>query len=226
MFEDKVQNILDRKAETEKLLKQLRDIYEPYERWTSDSKRDSIFYVDIRIDHIEKAEYMAKDYLRKILENLELSNRLRGQKCETVEQLAELVKGTTIDDFYAAAVQYIPHNKYKDYEFFTAKTGSEYTKMQYTESRVHYRKLELILNCLWLLNNEQPIDRELSQKIYKLAEDGKTFVFLGCKVTNYKNGNLKINFSDVKLFEEFKSRFNNALEEAKREYERKQNEKE
>ena len=68
--------------------------------------------------------------------------------------------------------------------------------------------------------------QELSQKVYKLAEDGKTFVFLGCKVTNYKNGNLKINFSDVKLFEEFKSRFNKALEEAKREYERKQNEKE
>lgn len=226
MFEDKVQNILDRKAETEKLLKQLRDIYEPYERWTSDSKRDSIFYVDIRIDHIERAEQMAKEYLRKILENKELVNRMRGKECKTVEQLAELITSTTIDDFYAAAVQYIPYNKYKDYEFFSAKTGNEVTKMQYTETKVHYRKLELILNCLWLLSHDQPIEQELNQKIYKLAEDGKTFVFLGCKVTNYKNGNLKINFSDVKLFEEFKSRFNKALEEAKREYERKQNEKE
>jgi len=204
MLEVEIQNILDRKAETEKLLKQLHDIYEPYQRWTSDSKRDSIFYVDIRIDCIEKAEHLAKEYLRKLLQNRELDSRLRGQKCETVEQLAELIKGTTIDDFYFSAVQYLSYNR-KEFEI---------GNMEYKESRVHYRKLELILNCLWLLSHDQPIDRELSQKIYKLAEDGKTFVFLGCKVTNYKNGNLKIKFSDSELFNNFSERFNKALKEA------------
>lgn len=200
MFEVEIQNILNRKTETEKLLKQLHEIYEPYNRWTSDSKRDSIFYVDIRIDHIEKADQLAKEYLRKLLQNRELDSRLRGQKCETVEQLAELIKGTTIDDFYFSAVQYLSYNR-KEFEI---------GNMEYKESRVHYRKLELILNCLWLLSHDQPIDRELSQKIYKLAEDGKTFVFLGCKVTLYKNSNLKIKFSDSELYKNFEDNFNKA----------------
>lgn len=203
MFENEVQGILNRQAETENLLKELHNIYEPY-HWGS--KRDSIFYVDIRIDHPEKPEHIAKEYLRQILQNRELGERLRGQKCDTVNELAELIQGTSINDFYISMTKYLSHcYNPKEYEI---------GNMEYRESRVHDRKLELILNCIWLLDHSEPIDREMSRKIYKLAENGETFIFLGCKVTRYKNGNLKIKFTNAKLFSSFEDRFNKALKKA------------
>lgn len=89
--------------------------------------------------------------------------------------------------------------------------------MEYSENRIYPRNLERILNCIWLLDHEEPINQETSNKIYKLAENGETFVFQGCKVTRYKNGNLKIKFSDDTLFKKFEDNFNKALKKANEE---------
>ena len=210
MFESEVQNILFKRQNTLKLIDELNKIYAPYEY--GKELYNQAYNIGFRIDGHCTVTNKAREDIRNILEYLDIPVKA-GYNAD-IETLAKEVTATTIDDFYFSVVRYFPNNKYKDYEFFTVKEGNELTKMQYTETGVHERKLILILNCLWLLDNDAPMDYETRNKIYKLATDGKTFVFKGCKVTRYKNGNLKIMFSSDKLFKEFETRFKKALEQA------------
>jgi len=219
MFENEVEQIFLKRKNSLELIEKLESIYKPFEY--GGEKYNDFFGIDYRVCGTYTIETKAMEAMKNILQYRELRNKTSNKT--TLEELAEVIKATTIDDFYLSMVYYFPYNKDKEYEFFTAKTGDKITKMQYTETKIYWRKLQLILNCIWLLNHEEPTTHEVNNKLYKMAENGETFIFAGCKVTNYKNGNLKIQFSDAKIFEEFKTRFNKALEQAKKDYEREQN---
>ena len=201
MFESEVQNILNKRQNTLELIEKLNAIYAPYEY--GKEKYNQAYGISYRIDGACTITNRAKEDIRNLLQYLDIA--VKADYNADIEELAKVVTATAIDDFYFSMVQYFPNNKYKDFEI---------GNLQYTETGVHERKLILILNCLWLLENDAPMDYETRNKIYKLAENGKTFVFKGCKVTRYKNGNLKIMFSSDKLFKEFETRFKIALEQA------------
>ena len=210
MFENEVEQIFLKRKNSLELIEKLESVYKPFEY--GGEKYNDFFGIDYRVCGTYTIETKAMEAMKNILQYRELRNKT-GNKT-TLEELAEVIKATTIDDFYLSMVYYFPYNKNKEWEL---------SKMQYTEKRIYWRKLQLILNCIWLLTHEEPTTQEVNNKLYKMSENGETFIFAGCKVTNYKNGNLKIQFSDAKIFEEFKTRFNKALEQAKKDYEREQN---
>lgn len=205
MFDKEIEIILHQHKTSLELLEKLHEIYNPYTY--SGGKRNEIFYLDIRIEDPRNVETRTRQALNDIFTHNEISPRRNTIKGEvrTIEELAESVRNLSIKDFYFSAVEYFPCNNNKGYTL---------DNMLYTETRVHWRKLQLILNCIWLLDHDQPIDREIKNKIYKLSENGETFIFSGCKVTNYKNGNLKIQFSNKELFTRFQNNFNEALKVA------------
>ena len=207
MFEKEVESILLKQKNSLELIEQIESIYKPYEY--GQPKYNDAFSIDFKICSPYQVKVRAKEEMKNILQYREI--RIKADNNATIEELAEIVKNTTIDDFYFNMVEYFPYNNNKEWEL---------SKMQYTEKRVHWRKLQLILNCIWLLNHEEPTTREINNKIDKMSENGETFIFCGCKVTNYKNGNLKIQFSDAKIFEEFHTRFDAAYDKAVKEYER------
>lgn len=208
MFENEIEIILNQHKNSKDLLEKLHEIYKPFD--ICGGKRNEIFYLDIRIERTENVETRTRQALNDIYTHNEISPRINAKTgVRTIEELAESIKNLSIKDFYFSMVEYFPYNNNKEYTL---------ENMLYTETRVHYRKLQLILNCIWLLEHDQPIDREIKSKIYKLSEKGETFVFSGCKVTNYKNGNLKIQFSNKEIFKQFQKHFNEALKLAEQKY--------
>jgi hypothetical protein len=202
MFESEVKSIMIKYKNTLDLIEKLQTIYKPYE----DEKKEDILSIDFyKLKRPYALELEVKEKLENILRFKELPIKADTQHI-CIEELAKIVTDTTIDDFYNATVRYFPHNSYVHYEL---------KNMEYSENRIYPRNLERILNCIWLLDHKEPINEEKSSKIYKLAENGETFVFQGCKVTRYKNGNLKIKFSDDTLFKKFEDNFNKALQKVK-----------
>lgn len=204
MFESEVQNMLAKYKNTLELIEKLSAIYKPYE----ENKKNDVFSIDFyKLKRPYALELEVKEKLENILRFKELPIKADVQNI-SIAELADIITQTTIEDFYNATVRYFPHNNYLHYEL---------KNMEYSENRIYPRNLERILNCIWLLDHEEPINQETSNKIYKLAENGETFVFQGCKVTRYKNGNLKIKFSDDTLFKKFEDNFNKALKKANEE---------
>lgn len=69
----------------------------------------------------------------------------------------------------------------------------------------------LILNCIYLLDNPEPITKEQEYKILNALDKNTTFIFNGCKVTLFKNDRLIIKFSSSELFERFQDKVNQAI---------------
>lgn len=208
MFENEVTTILNQQKNSIELLEKLHEIYKPYEY--SGSKRNEIFYLDIRLENPDNVEHRTYEALNDIYRQNQLTpiNSI-GEK-RTIEKLAEEIKNITIKDFFFSVCRYFPYgNNSKDYTF---------NNMTYAETRTHYKKVILILNCIWLLEHTEPVNHEIKQKLYRLSENGETFIFSGCKVTHYKNGNLKIQFSNKKLFTKFQAEFQEALKIAELKY--------
>lgn len=204
MFEKEVNTILEKEKNTIELINKLNEIYKPYDY--NGAKKNDIFYIDIRIESIHSIQQKTIEQLKNLLifNDLKFTYNYR----ETKENILNLIKKVDIDYFYYSVVYYFPYNNTKDYEI---------ANMIYKENRVNTSKLKLILNCIWLLSHDEIMSDEISNKIYQMTKDGKTFIFDGCKVTRYKNQNLKIEFSNKEKFEQFKNRFNRALEKAKEE---------
>ena len=199
MFEEKIQKILEKRANTEKMLIELNKIYGEYEK--NDRTNDNLFWVNTRIPVIKEADRYAKKSLVQILQGHELPNPFNDGYCNTkntVNEMVEYIKNITIKDFYKTITRWNYYN------------NQNFNNNEYTDTRVYPESLIKILNCLWLENHPEPMDNELTNKIYKKATAGETFIFLNNKVTRYKNGNLKIKFGDLKLFEQFKNNFNEA----------------
>lgn len=201
MFEKEVNTILEKEKNTIELINKLNEIYKPYDY--SGSKKNDIFYIDVRIESIHSVQQKTIEQLKNLLifNDLKFTYNYR----ETKENILNLIKKVDIDYFYYSVVYYFPYNNTKDYEI---------TNMIYKENRVNTSKLKLILNCIWLLSHDEIMSDETAHKIYKLSKDGKTFIFDGCKVTRYKNQNLKIEFSNKDTFNKFQERFNKALKRA------------
>ena len=207
MFENEANRIINCYYNSIELIRALNTMYAPYEY--HGRKYGQIFDIGFRLVHEDSILNRAKEALKHILQYQEL--RYRGDNQESLEEMADIIKATTIDDFYYALVEYIPNNSSKDYEIDEVKI--------YKENRVYSNRLLLILNCLWLLDNDEPIDSETRNRIYKISENGETFVFMNCKVTRHKNGNLKIVFSDNELYKRFRFKFDEALNKAIKVYE-------
>lgn len=204
MFEKEVNTILEKEKNTIELINKLNEIYKPYDY--NGAKKNDIFYIDVRFESIHSVQQKTIEQLKNLL----IFNDLKfAYNCrETKENILNLIKKVDIDYFYYSVVYYFPYNNTKDYEI---------ANMIYKENRVNTSKLKLILNCIWLLSHDEIMSDETAHKIYKLSKDGKIFIFDGCKVTRYKNQNLKIEFSNKDTFNKFQERFNKALKRAEEE---------
>lgn len=199
MFEQEIEHIMNLHKESIKLLKKLHSVYNDYD--FGGTKRDEIYYLNIKIESVENVENRTREYLNDILKNRNFQTPSLYADKRTIEQIIQDTKKVTIDDFYYNLVRYIPrgHIKY------------DLSNMIYTEDKVNYSSLGLILDCIYLLGEKEPMPRDLYNNATKRAKSGEPFLFKGCKITHYKNGNLKIQFSNAKLFSDFEDNFNKAL---------------
>ena len=213
MFENEVKRIMNCYYNSIDLINGLNAIYAPYEY--KGRLYGQIFDIGFRLVSEHSILNKAKEALKYTLSYNELRARIANDV--SIEELADYVKNTNINDFYYALVEYIPSRNKNVYSYSLGNN-------EYKENRVHTSKLLLILNCLWLLDNDDVIDTETRNRIYKLSENGETFVFMDCKVTRHKNANLKIVFSNDTLFKRFKMKFDTALTDATRDFEEKNKE--
>lgn len=202
MFKEQVNTILNKQKNSIELLTKLHEVYNDYD--LGGTKRDDIFYLDIRIERLCNIESRTRQELQNILthNDINLINYIDAQKAP-IEEITNTIKNITIKDFYFSVVKYFPYNSNKDYTL---------GNMTYTENRTSWQKLCLILNCIWLLSHDDIISDDVRRAIYKMSNKGETFIFNGCKVTHFKNNNLKIQFSDKELFRNFEKHFREALE--------------
>ena len=208
MFENETQKILNCYKESSKVLKKLHDIVKPYEY--NQPKHDNVFYTIIPSLHsFNSLEYDVHRALSNILSNHNI-RRIPGGKPTyyysdtkiTINQHIKNIKSITIDDFYYNALYYETYNAFRGYD----RQSITIDKNIYEDKRAGQDGMYLILNCIWLLDNPEPITWEQRQAIWQALKNSNTFIFKGCKVTSYNNGRLIVKFSDSELFTRFKNK--------------------
>lgn len=212
MFENQVNEIIEKYNNS---LKYIAELEELEKKWN-----DIPTHIYLRYESKYDIDRFAVDSLRGIISTQDIIHTINPIKFQkehypTVEELQQKILSIGIDDLYFNLVYYFPVNSRLKYTF---------SNMEYKEDNVHYSKLYLIAHILWLYNHSEELSKQVESTLYFKQKNGETFIFNGCKFSTFKNGNLKIQFSDAKMFEDFKTRFNKALEQAKAEHERKNNE--
>lgn len=198
MFENEIKTVLSQYKESTALVNKLNKIYADYDY--SGTKRNDIFYLDIRIEKAESVKNRAFDYLNNIITTRELRYyHIEGRKDFTEpEELAKFISKTNTQDFFNSITYHIGYNgnRAKNYEF---------TSNKYIEKNSCMSRNIRILEALQVLKTGEPINRETRNSIYKM--EANTFIFHGCKVQTFKNGKLIIEFSSPEFFNDFKKRF-------------------
>ena len=207
MFEDRTKLIIDKYNESIKLVKKLRAIVSPYNYGSE--KYNSIFYDAIpRIADISSIEYHAHCALSNITKYNELhylSRNLRtlpNPEKVTVKEHAKFINRITPDVFFYNAFYHEAYNRIRN----NGKSKVTLKNNVYEDLKSYDSKMFLILNCIFLLDNPEPLTEEQRYKISEVLKDSKTFIFKSCKVTFYNNGRLIIRFSNPELFKRFKAK--------------------
>lgn len=205
MFENKINNIMNRYKETLSLIDKLQEVYKPYD--LNGGKRGDILYVDIRVPQNWAVDDKAICALYELARQYEVSYFINKNDLKTPEQYAEILKKLNIQDYFNAITRHTAWNDEPKYKFIG-------NKFCYVNG--HMGTTMRILDAITYLVNKEFMSYELNQKVYKTI--GQTFIFLGCKVKAYKNGNLQIEFSNTDLLHKFKSMYLLGVENAKENY--------
>lgn len=218
MFENETKNILLKYNESVRFLKKLKTVAGPYEY--DGDKHDAVFYNCIpRVYSLSSLEYDAHYALSNVLKRHNISRIGKDTKALynygsdnlTIKEHVKAINGITIKDFYYNAFYYGAYN-----EFYGDTNGQTFKANAYEDTRAHEYGLFLILNCIYLLDNADPISYEQRQAINEALKDSNTFIFKGCKVTYYNNGRLVVKFSNSELFNKFKTAANSAIIQIKK----------
>lgn len=196
---------MNRYKETLSLIDKLQEVYKPYD--LNGDKRDDILYVDIRVPPNWAVDDKAICALYELARKYEVSYFINKNALKTPEQYAEILKKLNIQDYFNAITRHTAWNDEPKYKFIG-------NKFCYTKGCTSYTFK--VLDALAYLVNGDFMSNELSTKLYKAI--GQTFIFLGCKVKAYKNGNLQIEFSNTDLLHKFKSMYLLGVENAKENY--------
>lgn len=221
MFENETTRILSAYLESKKLLKKLHALVEPYEY--GKEKHDQIFYGIVpNVSSFNDLECRVHNALANILKNnsLNLYNLpLRFRKAEdlSIKERAKLINSVIPDDFYYNAFYPAVYNRIYYNEDRVTYSIKDYT---YEEPRSYEGKMFLILNCVYLLDNPEPISSEIRYKISTVLKKGNTFILGRCKVSLYKNGRLIIRFASSELFERFQNKVNQAIKRLEKDLKR------
>ena len=213
MFENETKNILNKYNESKKILQKLHDLVEPY--GYNAPKHDSVFYTVIPSLHsMNSLEYDVNRALSDILtyRNIRrlpghILTHYYGDTKITIKDHIKRINGITPSDFYYNAFYHQGYNSVRGYDVTYTFSHNTYEDRKAGETGMY-----LILNCIYLLNNPEPITREQTQAIFKTLQNSNTFVFCGCKVSAYKNGRLLVKFSDNELFIKFKKQADAAMQ--------------
>lgn len=212
MFENETTRILNAYSESKRLLKKLHVLIEPYEY--GKEKHEQIFYgVVPNVLDLDSLENRAHNALTNVLKNNNLEPYYLPLGVRKVDDLsikehAKLINSITPDMFYYNAFYCDMRNKIC---YDTDKPGYSIGKNTYEEPRSYKSRMFLILNCIYLLDNSEPITREQEYKILNALDKNTTFIFNGCKVTLFKNDRLIIKFSSSELFERFQDKVSQAI---------------
>lgn len=205
MFEKEINDIMNRYKETLSLVDKLQEIYKPYE--LGGDKRDNILYVDIRVPQNWAVDDKAICALYELARRYDLNYLISKEEQKTPERYAESLKKLNIQDYFNALTKHTAWDNTPKYEFIN-------NKFCYVKGYVGHT-LKILDAIAYLVNNEF-MSNELNQKVYKAIS--QTFIFLGCKVKAYNNGNLQIEFSNTDLLNKFKSMYLLGVENAKENY--------
>ena len=208
MFEDEVKDILEKYENSQNYKRELEELQKKYESVNT-------YSLYIRYDDTYNR---AVESLNHLLSNIDVQYLVNPVQYKaqypTLEEIAEKVKRVSRDDLFYNIAYYQPYHLNKTYYGKPIELGNN----EYKEENVYYNKLYLITSALWLLNHDSLYDENVKQAIYKKHESGEPFIFNTCKITHFKNRNLKIQFSDVELFKKFSDNFNKALKQAEKAY--------
>lgn len=204
MFESEVKKIIEKYENSKKFVEEAEILDKKY------SNIDNYCY--LRIECKYDLELRAKQSLEAILQHLAIHTTIKkyiykNSSSASLEEQANRILNIDINDLYYNIAYYLAYN--------TTRFEHSFNNLEYKETDVYYNKLLLILNCIWLYNHNELLTPEVEHKIYIKSNNGETFIFNSCKVTLFKNRNLKINFTNKYLFEDFKTRFDEAFELAK-----------
>lgn len=218
MFENETQNILNKYNESVKFLKKLKNVVGPYDY--SGAKHDAIFYnCRPSVYSFSSLEYDAHNALANILKRHDIHRIGKdtralynyGSDNLTLKEHVKAINKITIKDFYYNAFYYVAYNElHYDKEEHTFKPN------MYERSSAYDSGLFLILNCIHLLDNTEPVTYEQRHKISNLLTSDNTFIFKGCKFSLYKNGRLVVKFSSSETFNKFKAAAQVAINQIKK----------
>lgn len=210
MFENETNKILSKYSESLKLLKKLHALVDSYEY--GQEKYENVFYTVIpRVLNFSSLDYYAHEALTNILKENELAwyLPLRFNKMDelSVKEHAKKINAITPEVFYYSAFyrDVLNKSRYNEKERYIIQNNI------YEETKSWEKRLLLILNCIYLLDNPEAITKEQRHKMYNALKDNKTFIFNGCKVTLYNNGRLIIKFSNPELFKRFEDKVNSTI---------------
>lgn len=209
MFENETQKIFIKYTESVKFLKKLHALVEPYTY--RGEKHDAVFYNTVpSVYSFSSLEYDMHCALSNILKRANITRLSHDSKILyrygsdniSIKDHIKAINKIGIDDFYYNAFYYGVYNVFRGYD----KQDLTLINNTYENKRAGSSEMYLILNCLFLLDNPEPITWEQKQAIEKALKDSNTFIFKGCKVTLYNNGRLIIKFSNSELFTRFKKK--------------------
>lgn len=218
MFENETSRVLNSYNESVKFLKKLKNLAAPYEY--GQPLHDVVFYNCIpRVYSMSSLEYDTHNALANILKKHNIARIGRdtralynyGSDNLTIKEHVKNINSITPETFFYNAFYYGAYN-----EAYGSTSGQSFKNNVFEDIRAHEKQMFLILDCLNLLDNPEPITYDQRQAIYKVLKDCNTFIFKGCKVTLYNNGRLIVKFSDSELFTRFKNKAEKAIKAVKK----------
>lgn len=223
MFEQKTQEILNRYNESVKLLKKLNQIAGPYSY--GGNKHDSVFYnVVPRVYSFSALEFDTHEAISGITKRYGLTivpvklRPLYSNEKVTIKEHIKAINAITPEIFFYNAFYYPIYNNFCN----NRECNYILKNNTYEDKKAHSSGMLLILNCIYLLDNPEPLTYEQTGAINKALKDSNTFIFKGCKVTLYNNGRLIIKFSNSDLFNRFNNKVNEAIKSIRTELKNKQ----
>ena len=215
MFENETQRVLYGYSESVKLLKKLQTLMAPYEY--GQKLRDVVFYNCLpRVYSLSSLEYDAHYALSNIVKRYNLHRvpesmkHLYSNDEVTVKEHAKALNKITPEVFYYNAFYTGVYNTFCGYNKNNICRQS-FNNNTYEDKRAYESGMYLILDCVNLLDNPEPLTYEQRQAINKALKENNTFIFKGCKVTLYNNGRLVVKFSNSELFKRFKNKADEAI---------------
>lgn len=216
MFEEQTERIINSYNESIKLIKKLENIVKPYER--GGAKEDQIFYnAKPRIYSLSSLEWDAhsaianivkRHYISRVPEKLRYKYAKDWEKISVKEHI-KAINAITPEIFYYNAFYTDVYNTL--YGYSNKESRILFKNDSFEDKRAGNYGMFLILDCIYLLDNPEPLTEEQERAINAALRNNNTFVFNGCKITLYNNGRLIIKFSDSELFKRFKKKANEAI---------------